>query len=154
MDDIRIEQTSSGSAMLLGCYVESNLKWNKQVDFLLSKLASRLGSICHLQNSCPFKIRKTLIEGVFNSVILYCLPLFGGIGKVLVNKIQILQNRAARIACGAPSHSSRDGLYKRLNWLTINQLISYHTLISIFKIRETKEPEYLADFLCRTSRNN
>ena len=38
-------------------------------------------------------------------------------------------------------------MYKKLNWLTVNQLIVYHTLLTVFKIRQCGEPEYLAKFL-------
>ena len=43
-------------------------------------------------------------------------------------------------------------MYKNLDWLTVNQLVQYHSLIAVFKIRKTKEPEYLSRFLCRDSR--
>ena len=38
-------------------------------------------------------------------------------------------------------------LWLRLKWLTVNQLISYHTLLTVFKIRKSGEPEYLARYL-------
>ena len=48
--------------------------------------------------------------------------------------------------------SHRDNIYDRLNWLTVNQLVVYHTLVSVHRIRQTEQPEYLADILCKTSR--
>ena len=33
--------------------------------------------------------------------------------------------------------------------MTVNQLIASHTLIAVFRIRKSKEPEYLARPLCR-----
>ena len=44
-------------------------------------------------------------------------------------------------------------MYDRLGWMTVNQLVRYHTLLAVFRIRTTKEPEYLADSLCNDSRN-
>ena len=43
-------------------------------------------------------------------------------------------------------------MFNKLDWLTVNQLVSYHSLISVFKIRKTKEPEYLSSFLSNDSR--
>ena len=43
-------------------------------------------------------------------------------------------------------------MYTRLNWMTVNQLIAYHTLIAVFRIRKSKEPEYLARLLCRDNK--
>ena len=67
--------------------------------------------------------------------------------------IQILQNKAARIVCCAPLRARRSELFEKLGWLTVNQLIAYHTLVTIQKIRSTKEPKYLASYLTTCSRN-
>ena len=45
-------------------------------------------------------------------------------------------------------------LYSKLKWLTVNQLVSYHTLLAVFKIRNSGEPEYLAQFLKNDNRQS
>ena len=45
---------------------------------------------------------KAITEGIFNSTLVYCLPLFGGSDKVHVKDIQVLQNKAKQIVCHAP----------------------------------------------------
>ena len=44
-------------------------------------------------------------------------------------------------------------MYNKLDWLTVNQLIAYHTMISVFKFRSCREPEYLAEKLKNDNRN-
>ena len=44
-------------------------------------------------------------------------------------------------------------MFDKLNWLTVNQLITYHTVITVFKIRSSSEPEYLAKYLKADNRN-
>ena len=61
--------------------------------------------------------------------------------------LQVLQNKAAQIATLSPPRSARAAMFDKLGWLTINQLICYHSVISIFKIRSSKEPDYLAEVL-------
>ena len=51
-----------------------------------------------------------------------------------------------------PPRSHRDYMFDRLNWLTVNQLIVYHTLLAVHRIRQTGEPEYLANILYRSNR--
>ena len=58
-----------------------------------------------------------------------------------------MQNKAAQIVCHAPPRAHRKDMFDKLGWLTVNQLICYHTLISVFKIRSSGEPEYLAKAL-------
>ena len=43
-------------------------------------------------------------------------------------------------------------MLNELKLLSVNQLISYHTLIMVFRIRQSKEPEHLANCLLRDSR--
>ena len=101
----------------------------------------------------PASVRKSITEEIFNSVLVYCLPLFGGMDAGDLGDLQVLQNKAAQIATLSPPRSARTAMFDKLGWLTINQLICYHSVISIFKIRSSKEPEYLAEVLTNDSRN-
>ena len=70
-----------------------------------------------------------------------------GTDKGHVQEIQVLQNRVAEIVLNLPLRSHRNMMYDKLEWITVNQLISYHSLLAVYKIRQPNEPEYLADFL-------
>ena len=43
-------------------------------------------------------------------------------------------------------------MFDKLNWLTVNQLIVYHILLRIHRIRQVGEPEYLAEIVNKSSR--
>ena len=43
-------------------------------------------------------------------------------------------------------------MFEKLAWLTVSQLIAYHTLIAVFRIRKSNEPEGLAQLLTLDSR--
>ena len=43
-------------------------------------------------------------------------------------------------------------MFDKLGWMTVQQLIAYHTLIAIYRIRESKEPEHFADILTKDNR--
>ena len=85
-------------------------------------------------------MRKIITEGIFNSVLVYCLPLYGGLGDGELKNLQVLQNKAAQVATLSPPRAERKIMFDTLGWLSVNQLIFYHTVISIFKIRSFKEP--------------
>ena len=153
IDNVILEEDPSRCELLLGCQIQSNLKWSEQVSGLLGKLKKRLAGLLHLKFIVPFRVRKTITEGMFNSVMVYCLPLFGGTDKGHIRSIQLLQNKAAQIVCHSSPRTSRTFMFDKLGWLTVNQLISYHTLISVFKIKNSREPEYLAEILNNENRN-
>ena len=152
MDGLVIEESSEKSELLLGCTIQSDLKWHSQIENLLSKLKTRLAGLSKLKYLVPFGIRKTITQSIFNSVMVYCLPLYGGCDKYQIKAIQVLQNKAALIVTHLPPRTSRTELFERVNWLTVNQLIVYHTLITIYKVRQNNEPEYLATKLKNDTR--
>ena len=88
---------------------------------------------------------------IFLSVLTYCLPLFGGCDKAEIESIQIMQNKAARLVTHLPLRTPRTEIFKEIGWLTVNQLIFYHTALSTYRIRQSREPEYLSSIM---SRNN
>ena len=144
MDDVQLEEGPEGSELLLGCQIQANMKWKSQVEVLTKKLRKRLTGIRNLKFILPFQLRKTVSEGLFNSVLVYCLPLFGGCEAGHLRDIQVLQNKAAQVVCHAPPRAHRAAMYDKLGWLTVSQLVYYHSLLTVFKIRKSGEPEYLA----------
>ena len=138
MDGHLLQEDSNRSEFLLGCHIESGLKWNQHIQYMLAKLRKRLVALAHLKYIAPFNVRKTIAVGIFNSVLTYCLPLFGGCSKTNLGDLQILQNKAAQLVSHSPPRAPRAQMYSNLDWLTVNQLVSYHSIISGFKIRTSK----------------
>ena len=64
-----------------------------------------------------------------------------------------MQNKAAQIVTRSPPRAEWSPMYNRLGWLTVNQLVFYHSVLTIYKIRSSKEPEHLASSLLRDNRN-
>ena len=147
MDGVQLVEGKEKCELLLGCEMEANLKWDAQTSLVLSKLRTRLVGLTSLKYVVPYPTLNTITTGMFNSVLVYCLPLYGGCNVSQLKSLQVMQNKAARVVSHLPPRTSREFLYNRIKWLTVNQLVAYHTLITVFKIRETGEPEYLAQFL-------
>ena len=153
MDHFLLEEDPEQSEILLGCHIQTNLKWHNHIKNLLRKLKNRVVGLMKIRSILPFHHRKIISEGLFNSVLVYCLPLFGGMGVGDMKELQVMQNKVARMVTKMPPRSERSTMYKKLGWLTINQLVFYHTSIQVFKIRSNNEPEHLASILRLDSRN-
>ena len=48
-----------------------------------------------------------------------------------------------------PAWTSRKRLFEQLNWLSVKQLLFYHTALTTYRIRKSKEPEYLYNQMSR-----
>ena len=70
-----------------------------------------------------------------------------------IRDLQILQNKASQLVTHSPPRSIRNPMYDDLGWLTVNQLVRYHTLLAVFRIRVSGEPEYLASSLSNDNCN-
>jgi hypothetical protein len=152
MDGVELEESVEKCELLLGCIVEPNLKWKLQVKRLLEKLKKRLTGLSSIKYIVPNHTRNTITIGIFNSVLVYCLPLFGGCNVEEIKDLQVLQNRAAHIVTHSPPRANRNQMFDKLKWLTVSQLIVYHTILTVYKIRQSREPEYLANFLVNDNR--
>ena len=147
MDGILLEEDPTHRETLLGVVIDSDLKWHGQLASLTEKLKSRLAGLAHIRHVLPFHLRKIVSEGLFSSVLCYCLPLFGGCDVGELQDLQILQNKAAQLVTLSPPRATRHPMYDRLGWLTVNQLVYYHTVLAVYRIRQCGEPEYLAQSL-------
>ena len=152
MDRVNLVQDPEKSETMLGCRIQPDLKWHQQILELQSKLRARLVGLAHIKFILPPHTRKIISEGMFNSVLVYCLPLFGGCDIQEVKSVQVLQNKAASIVTHSPLRAGRQAMFDQLGWLTVKQLICYHTLLTVYRVKKTMEPEYLASFFVRENR--
>ena len=152
MDGYQLEESSDKFETLLGCQIEPSLKWHLQVDALLKKLKKRMTGLQNLRNIIPFHLRKRITEGMFNSVLAYCLPVFGGCDKFEKEGLQVMQNKAARLATHSQLRTSRQEIFSQVGWMTVNQLVFYFSALSTFRIRQNKEPEYLSNIMSKDNR--
>ena len=153
MEGLTLAEGPDKCELLLGVMIQADLKWHGQFGILHEKLKTRLAGLMKLQFIVQRQTMKTLTEGLFNSVLVYCLPLYGGGDKGEVQATQVLQNKAAQIVTQSPPRAHRDTMYDNLGWLNVNQMIVYHTLLTVYRIRQSSEPEYLAEQLQFDNRN-
>ena len=90
---------------------------------------------------------KSFIEPHFR----YCCPIWGAAGITALQKLQKLQNRAARIVINSPYDVHSETLMQKLGWPTIKQLIESETVMVVYKVLHNEAPDYLKGLLHRLS---
>ena len=141
----------SESEKLLGCNINQNLKWKTHIQTgessLLRQLTSRLNALQKVSVHATFKTRLSAANGVFMSILSYLIPVWGGCEGYLVRAMQVLQNRAARQVTKQNWFTPTRKLLNQCNWLSIKQLIFYHSALTVFRTTSTKTPLYLSQHL-------
>ena len=101
-------------------------------------------------NFLPRKTLITLYQSLVESRLRYCNTVWGNCGLTLKNKLQSLQNRAARVVtqtkCGC---IEPDQLLKNLRWLNVQQLIDFDTAVMVRKSINNKASPYLTSLFSK-----
>ena len=86
-----------------------------------------------------------IANGIVMSKLVYLIQWWGGCSSYLIDYLQILQNRAARLVTRNGWHTPTDKMLRQCGWLSVRQLVLYHSLILVFKIRQEAKPEYFRE---------
>ena len=90
---------------------------------------------------------ETLIHSMVYSRLDYCNSLFSGISKYLVQRLQRVQNFAARVVCKIKFDAHVTPYLRQLHWLPVCKRIQFKVLLLVFKVMNGMAPQYLCDLL-------
>ena len=137
----------SSSGKLLGCWISNNLKWSEHIqdskDNLILSLTARLAALKKISRVSSFKNRKMLANGVFLSKVSNLIALWGGCTNELRRSLQVIQNKVARVVTRLDWSTPTKVLLSQLGWLSINQLVFYHSVLIIYKVKKERSPKYI-----------
>ena len=68
-----------------------------------------------------------------------------------IQKLQRVQNNAARVVLQTPRRSHANSLLQELHWLPVEQRITYKLAVLTFKTRQTSVPEYVSRYITTRS---
>ena len=85
----------------LAVLVNETLSWSDHVDYVISKVGKRLGMLQRIKHLLPVNTRKLLINALILPILDYGDIVWGDKSNItLMNKIQIIHNRACEISLG------------------------------------------------------
>ena len=90
-----------------------------------------------------FKNRKMIAEGIFISKLSYVIALWGGCGAGLKRSLQVLQNKVAQVVTRQDWNTPSKVLLQQCGWLSVNQMIFFHSVLLVFKVKLSRSPKYM-----------
>ena len=81
----------------LGVHIDESLNWRPHINATSKKISAGLAIVKRVSTTIPFDTRMNMYNALVVPYFNYCSTVWGNIGKGLSDKIQKLQNRAARI---------------------------------------------------------
>ena len=124
----------------LGAYFDKNLSMKTHVDAKCTAAFHQLYSLIRIRKYLSHQATESLIHAFIFSHIDYCNGLLNGASKHLINKLQRIQNMAARLVYKLPKFSHITPLLINLHWLPVEYRIKYKILLFTFKAIHQSAP--------------
>ena len=99
----------------------------------------------HLFCLCPLSLTIKLNFDI--SKVAYCNSLLAELPQYLLDKVQRVQNAAARLVSCTRKHDPITPVLKELHWLPVRQRIIFKILLFTYKALKALAPQYASDFL-------
>jgi hypothetical protein len=103
-----------------------------------------IGKICQYLDS---KSIECLVHAFITSKLDINNSLLYGLPDTLLNKLQVLQNSAARLVRRLLKHNHVTPLLRELHWLPVKQRIKFKVLLLVFKALNNLAPAYIQELL-------
>ena len=123
--------------------------------FSPSNLRARKNHLCialnYSKHLFQFETLKTLYTSIIEPHFRYCCSVWGCCGKTEIDRLQKLQNWAARIITNSSYDAPSLPQIHSLGWETIDDLINQEIRTITFKSVNKLAPQYLIDLFTRNS---
>ena len=135
----------------LGVQIDNKLDWKEHIKTVSLKVSRAIGFLKHAKSFLPEKSLRAMYTGIVEPHFRYCCSIWGCCGLTEINRLQKLQNRAARIITGSRFDSPGLPLVKRLGWKTIDELINSESNIMVFISLHGLALPYMRNLFTKTS---
>ena len=98
-----------------------------------------------VRRSLTTEATRTLVQAFISCRLDYCNSVLAGVPDVYLQRLQSLQNAAARLVSEARRHDHITPVLVSLHWLPVRQRIIYKTAVLVWKYLHDAAPRYLAD---------
>ena len=137
------EITPVASVKDLGVLLDSNLTFNDHVAFTASSCMARLGQINRVKHAFDRSTISIIINALVFSKLFYCCNVWSNTTEYNLNRIQAVQNFAARIISNTRKYDHISPILKELKWLPVSQHLYYRHAIMAFKCMTGCAPDSL-----------
>ena len=114
--------------------LSTHFTWTSHIEYISSKINKNLGLLRRIKHLLPKQARLLFYNSLVLPIFDYADVIWGDKDNVvLMNELQVLQNKAAKIILNRPLHSSASDALSTLKWLNLKQRRMYHRCIYIYK---------------------
>lgn len=142
----------SEGARNIGVYFDENMNLKKHVSNLCRNAYFQLHNIASVRGVLTKKAAECLIHAFITSRLDFCNSLLVGLPQNTLQKLQAIQNSAARLLTGSKKYDHITPILQELHWLPVAYRLNYKIILLTFKALQGQAPGYIQDMLqyCNT----
>lgn len=139
--------TPSPTVRNLGVQLDQHLSFTTHIADISRSALFHLHNIRKIRPILTDTDAATLIHTLVSSRLDYCNTLFSGLPACTTNKLQSVQNTAARILTRTRKYDRISPVLKSLHWLPIKERSDFKVLLLTYKSLHGLAPSYLSDLI-------
>ena len=132
---------------LLGVNLDDTLTLEPHVNSVISSCYFHLRDLGKLKHNLSSDDLSTLTHSVISSKLDYCNVILFGLNSSLIEKLQKVQNAAARLINKIPRRKSVRNEIGKLHWLRVKERCVYKILLIVYKRLYCTCPSFLCNIL-------
>jgi len=148
LNDQDIERVNS--IKFLGIVIDEKLDWRKNTKMISNKIAKAIGILRKARKCLNHSSLRSLYFSFISSYLSYCIVVWGGTYKVVLDPLVKLQKKAVRIVCCKKNRESTVNLFTELNILPLEAMYQYHVSIFMYKYCNAKLPGIFNNYYVRS----
>ena len=127
--------------------MHNNLSFSSHINEICKKSTLAIRSIGRFRKHLSLDGLKMLVNALVIPRLDYCNCLLYGIPKYQRDKLQIIQNTAARLVMGLKRSDHVTPILKNLHWLPVEKRIEFKILLITYKTIYGQSAYYLKPFI-------
>ena len=126
--------TPGTSVKRLGVTIDPDLAFNEHITNIARIAFLHPRSIAKLRNALSLQDAEKLVHAFITSRLDYCNTLLSGCSSKSLNKLQLVQNAAARVLTRTRKFDHISPVLSNLHWLPVKFRIEYKILLLTYKV--------------------
>ena len=139
--------TAVDKARNLGVWFDSNMNFNVHITKTCNLFFYFLYNIRRIRKYLTYESTQKLVIALVIGHLDYCNSLFYGLPANQINKLQRVQNVAARLVSNTPCFCHISPVMYPLHWLQVKYRIIYEVILITFKAMQGTVPRYISDLI-------
>ena len=124
-----------------GVFLDEKLNWAQHVHHVANKISKGLGMLGRCRKFLSNDVLLLLYFSLIYPYLIYCSIVWGGACSSVINKIEVLQNRAVRLITRSPFRLSSSPLYKELHLLKMFDIYKLQVILFMYKCKNSFLPD-------------